>query len=356
MMISKSMQILLIFSILCTFSCKDGKRATDPYGTDRVYKIAFVSDRDRHLQYQLYMMDSDGKNQMQLTDDTLSYLHPQFSPDGSKIVFYSHSYKTDDEIYMIDTDGSGCTNLTNSPFDDGFPQFSPDGTKIVFTSNRDGNREIYIMNADGCNQQRLTNNEVIDHAPQFSPDGLKILYYSISASWCYNIYTMDLDGGNKKCLTSSVIFGHLHVRIDTRTFSAYWYAPQYSHDGSKIVFTSYSASEQNVDIYIMNSDGSNRKRLTNEPGYNFNPRFFQDDKKFIFMTHRGDNFDFYTMDDDGKNQKPIYDSASGHPIFSYFSSSLYKLSGTNLSALNASYGKQAFGKSISSNTKPILPF
>ena len=73
------------------------------------------------------------------------------------------------EIYIMDLDGSNQTNLTNTSVRDYSPQFSPDGSKIVFVSNRDGNEEIYIMDSDGSNQIRLTNNSVYDRRPQLRP-------------------------------------------------------------------------------------------------------------------------------------------------------------------------------------------
>src|SRR5665647_2641198 len=61
------------------------------------------------------------------------------------------------EIYIMNADGTDQVNLTNNPKYDWFPTFSPDGSKIVFLSDRDGIGEIYIVNADGTNQVNLTN-------------------------------------------------------------------------------------------------------------------------------------------------------------------------------------------------------
>jgi Tol biopolymer transport system component len=71
------------------------------------------------------------------------------------------------EIYIMNTDGSGQTNLTNHLADDYDPCFSPDGSKIAFASLRDENYEIYIMNVDGSGQTNLTNHPAIDCQPCF---------------------------------------------------------------------------------------------------------------------------------------------------------------------------------------------
>ncbi|GAI97950.1 unnamed protein product, partial [marine sediment metagenome] len=73
------------------------------------------------------------------------------------------------EIYLLNIDGSEQVRLTNNPAGDGNSSFSPDGTKIAFTSDRDGNGEIYIMNVDGSEQTNLTNNPAGDGNPYGNP-------------------------------------------------------------------------------------------------------------------------------------------------------------------------------------------
>src|SRR5687767_16018904 len=59
------------------------------------------------------------------------------------------------EIYVMNPDGTNPTNLTNNPGYDAGPSFSPNGNKIAFHSYRDSGYQIYLMNADGTNQTRL---------------------------------------------------------------------------------------------------------------------------------------------------------------------------------------------------------
>jgi Tol biopolymer transport system component len=87
-----------------------------------------------------------------------------FPGANGKIIFTSDR-DGNDEIYVMNTDGSGQTNLTNNPATDSRPAWSPDGLKIVFTSSRDDNSEIYVMNADGSGQTRLTTNPATDISP-----------------------------------------------------------------------------------------------------------------------------------------------------------------------------------------------
>jgi len=92
---------------------------------------------------------------------------PRFSPDGKKIVFVSRRTKNND-IWLMNTDGTLQTQLTSSPKDDENPCFSPDGRHIVFASNRTGDFEIYVMEADGGNVRQLTSNPSDDTQPCWS--------------------------------------------------------------------------------------------------------------------------------------------------------------------------------------------
>ena len=107
------------------------------------------------------VINSDGSN-LRLIADHGSF--PAWSPDGKKIAFASDR-DGNWEIYVMDTDGSDVVNLTNSSAHDIEPVWSPDGKKIAFASDRDGNNEIYVMNADGSNQMNLTNNLADDRDP-----------------------------------------------------------------------------------------------------------------------------------------------------------------------------------------------
>jgi Tol biopolymer transport system component len=280
--------------------------------------IVFVSDRETNARRQLFLMSSDGSDPTRITHDSNDYRCPLFSPDGSKILFFSHTSDGSDEIYAVDVDGSNMVNVSNAPGDDNLPCYSPDGSKIVFASSRDGNREIYIMDSNGQNQTRLTFDERIDGAPQFTDGGSRILYYSFGTQERdYSISIMDIDGGNKECLTGNELYFQNQAFISDNVFNASDVMPGISPDGSKIVFMSFDTEAYNYLIFMMDFDGQHHRLLADAPGYNVAPVFTPDGEKIIFRSNRVGNYDIYEMGLEGEGQRNLT-RGPGHAYFSQF--------------------------------------
>lgn len=190
----------------------------------------------------LFTSDIDGSNRVQLTNSTGASVFnydPEFSPDGSKIVFYSNRTGTS-HIWVMNSDGSNAVQLTSSG-QNGYPSWSPDGTKILFATDRDGNFEIYVMDADGSDQTRLTNNSSVEFRSAFSPDGTKIAFDTNRNAGAFDIYVMDADGTNQIPMTTD-------AGLDVR--------PAWSPDGQSIAFT--SDRDGTADIWVMDAGGSNQ--------------------------------------------------------------------------------------------------
>ncbi len=207
----------------------------------KIYRILFVSFLNNN-NYEIYTMKADGTDVKRLTNYDRTDWPYAWSPDGSRILFFS---TRGGGIYTMKPDGTDVVQL----FADGnYPSWSPDGSRILFYSYRDNNWEIYTMKADGTDVKRLTNNHASDKPFAWSPDGSRILFQSTRNDSNHEIYTMKADGTDVKRLTYNNVYDD----------DASW-----SPDGSHILFESNTDGDSEEEIYIMRADGTGLKRLTN---------------------------------------------------------------------------------------------
>lgn len=162
--------------------------------------------------------------------------------------------------------------------------------RIVFISDRDGNWQIYVMNTDGSNVTRLTNLPGIKESPVFSPDGGRIAFVSY-VEGSDQIFVMNMDGSNVIRLTNPPGENG---------------EPTFSPDGRRIAFSSFASGLSGYQmsthqIYVMNVDGSNVTRLTNDPQGTGSPSFSPTGQRIAFT---GDN-QIYLMDTSLPHKEPF---------------------------------------------------
>ena len=125
-------------------------------------QIAFTSGMDGNDN--IFVIDVDGSNRIQITNNPADDRHPDWSPNGDSIAFQSHRNGSWD-IYTVNTKTVVETQLTHSPSDFREPSWSPDGTKLALCETPVG--EIYVMNADGTGLMNITNSGTYETSPDW---------------------------------------------------------------------------------------------------------------------------------------------------------------------------------------------
>jgi Tol biopolymer transport system component len=197
------------------------------------------------------------------------------------------------QIYTAKPDGSDLKQLTNAPGYNAEATITRDGKRIVFTSTRSGDLDIYTMNADGSDVKQLTHELGYDGGPFWSYDGKKIVYraehpktpeeiadyknllaQNLIRPGNLELWVMDADGSHKHQVTHN----------GAANFGPYWFP-----DGKRIIFASNMADPKNgrdFDLYVINEDGSGLERVTYHPDFDGFPMFSSDGKKLVWASNR----------------------------------------------------------------------
>jgi Tol biopolymer transport system component len=326
--------------------------------------------------YEIYIMDPDGKNQVRLTDDPARDFGPRISPDGTKILFFSNRKWGDKllennyDIYVMNIDGTDVRNITDHLAYDIMPSWSPDGSMIVFCSNHNSWTEIWVTNAVGNRFVKLATwkSLPLPSWPKWSQDGKKILCNSLKDG-NYSLQEVEIDYdmvkqiifnptpenysgelwsatgdrvvlkppiSERSIMQASSFLNPLvkSIKALTDRYSGWDGGAAYSPNGSKIAYVSSrrDVNQYIYDLYIINADGNKPINVTNSIGFNgqgaFNdwPAWSPDNNQIFFVSDReGKPLDFgiqfknawqiYKMDADGSNVTRIISNnyADGSP-------------------------------------------
>ncbi len=184
--------------------------------------------------------------------------------------------------------------------------------------------DIFSANADGTSIKQLTNSNGYDAEATFSFDGSKIIYTSL-ISGDLDLWLMNPDGSGKKKLTERLGYdGGAFFSFDNKkiVWRAYYPEGQEEISNYKNLLRENSIRPMALQIWTMNQDGSNKRKVTNNGSANFGPFFFPDGKKIIFSSNmhdeKGRDFDLYSINLDGSGLKRItyFEGFDGFPMFS----------------------------------------
>ncbi len=260
-----------------------------PFGS----KIAFSSRVGRFKE--LFVMDMDGTNIQQLTNDRGLNMSSAWDPAGGLLAFTSYRNRVPD-LFLMDLGTRRITQVTRTPGLDIGAAFSRDGRSLLASTTEGSGSQIVLMDLQGRIASRLTPaSGVINVSPYWSPDGGKIAFCSNRAGGP-QIYTMNYDGSGAKRLSFVT--------------SNYCTSPSWSPKGDKIAFV--CRAEGGFNIFVSRADGSEPLQLTSS-GNNEDPDWSPDGRYIVFSSTQGRNgvSNISIMREDGSGVRQLTESRAG---------------------------------------------
>ena len=253
-------------------------------------RIAFQSNRDGD--FDIYIMDLDGRNQTALTFNDVDDQYPVVAPDGQQIAFQSDR-DGPSEIYIMDISGQNQQRLTGTTVNNRLPTWSPDGQQIAFISSQDGDFDIYIINSDGTGLHQLTFDDLYTGHMSWSIND-EIAFNAGPEGETWDIYVISASGQDLRQLTTN----------DGEDWS-----PEWSPDGRSLLYLSMLPGNDPA-LFLMNADGSNQHQLYNTSSYEWGADWSADGQHIIFTSEEANISSIYIINSDGRSPQRIAERAS----------------------------------------------
>ncbi len=244
--------------------------------------IVFESNRAGN--WGIFLMDENGRHTQKLTDNSTDNRRPAWYRNGKRVLFESKRNGVQG-LYMIHLKSRKVKKLPNR-LEKGeliFASPSPKGGKVaVSLKETDDRSNIVLLNKKGAIVRWLTKNERRNFYPRWSNDGSELVYFSRKDTDNYDdeIYRFNLKSGR-------------HTRLTN--WPQHNFCPSWSGDGRKIVYVT-SMESTRPEIYVMNADGTHKKRMTyNEDGETL-PNWHPTENKILVTAYRNGNFEICELE------------------------------------------------------------
>ncbi|MBS0634238.1 MAG: PD40 domain-containing protein [Verrucomicrobia bacterium] len=284
-----------------TFAEMGFEKAGEAYFSPDDSTIIFQAVPTGQEQYQIYSLKLDEGVARLVSTGKGACTCAYFRPDGQKVIFasshedpdldnpdyeqdvpgykrqggtYSWAFTPYMNVYEANPDGTDLKALTSGPSYHAECAYSHDGSRIVYASNESGTMNLYTMNSDGTNVVAVTTTDYsYNGGPFFSPDDSQIIFRSDrQLEDMLQIYAINTDGSNERQLTDN---------------GAVNWAPYWHPNGKVIAFTTSLHGHAHYEIYLMNIETGKTHRLTHNSTFDGLPVFSNDGTKLMWTSKRG---------------------------------------------------------------------
>lgn len=247
-------------------------------------KLAFSNNSTGSKE--IYIVDYDGENLIQLTNDRSIALLPRWSQDAAKIYYTTYRYGNPD-MFEIDLKAGKIRPFTTFQGLNIPGGFSPDGITMVMTLSRGDDPNIYMLNVVTKGLEKMLTAFGVSSSPTYSPDGKQIAFVS-NRSGAPQVHVLDLETKKTRKLT----------RMN-------WCdSPNWSPSGEWIVFAGRETARETLNIFLTDLSGR-RRRLTDKAGNNEDPSWSPDGRFIAFTSTRRGHRELFVMDADGSAPHPV---------------------------------------------------
>lgn len=286
----------------------EGKRSGEGYFHPDGKRLVFQSEREEgNPFYQIYVLDLESGDSRRVSPGQGKTTCAFFQPGTSRLLFAS----THHDPKALEKQKAEI-------------EFRASGKTKRYAWDYDAAMDIFSCNQDGTDLVQVTKEQGYDAEAAFSPDGKQIVFCSLRAgyerelsaedklrlerdpAWFGDIYLMNADGSNVRRLT---------------TAPGYDGGPFFSPDGQRIIWRRFDESGMNADVYTMKLDGTDVRRLTDFKAMSWAPYYHPSGEYAVFTTNKlgFENFELYVVDAAGRKE-PVRvsytDGFDGLPVFS----------------------------------------
>ena len=245
--------------------------------------LAFLSGEEEHNTLQVIALNEETDSRTAVSKIDGSHRDHRWAPSGDRIAYLVQN-GGDPSTHVADHDGSDSMELTTIVAHE-VGGWSYDGSSVVFTVRGGPGQGIYVRNPDGVNEVRLTDQP--DYNPVWSPNSHRIAFIS-ERDGNPEIYLMNSDATELKRITNS----------GAKDYDIAW-----SPDGRKLAFV--SDRDGSPEIYVVDVRDGEAHRLTRNSVRDDQPVWSSDGKRIAFVSYLDGDGEIIMMDADGKNQQRL---------------------------------------------------